>query len=237
MTKKPIAYDAYQELADHYASHIDTKPHNAYYDRPAMLSLLPEVAGKRVLDAGCGPGVYAEELAKRGASVVSIDASDRMLELAQKRLQDSVELRLVDLTKPLDMFSDQEFDVVNAPLCLDYIEDWTTLFGELHRILKSGGTFLFSVGHPFFDADYFKTDQYFSVEQVECTWTGFGIDIRMPSYRRSLEEVIMPVLNAGLILEQVLEPLPTEAFKSADPRRYKILMHRPSFLCIKAKRP
>ena len=237
MTEKPIAYEAYQKLADHYASHIDTKPHNAYYDRPAMLSLLPEVTGKRVLDAGCGPGVYAEELVKRGASVVSIDASERMLELAQNRLQNSVQLKLVDMSKPLDIFSNQEFDVINAPLCLDYIENWTALFKEFRRILKPGGTFLFSVGHPFFDANYFRTDDYFSVEQVECTWTGFGIDISMPSYRRSLQEVIMPVLNAGLILEQVLEPLPTDAFKEADPRRYKNLMHRPCFLCIKAKRP
>ncbi|WP_279387450.1 hypothetical protein [Rubrobacter taiwanensis] len=30
------------------------------YERPATLSLLPDVAGKRVLDAGCGPGVYSE---------------------------------------------------------------------------------------------------------------------------------------------------------------------------------
>ena len=53
-------------LADDYARLIDTKPHNAYYERPATLALLPDVNGMHVLDAGCGPGIYAEELLKRG---------------------------------------------------------------------------------------------------------------------------------------------------------------------------
>ena len=55
MSDKPIALDAYETLAEAYAAVVDTKPHNAYYERPATLSLLPEVRGKRVLDAGCGP--------------------------------------------------------------------------------------------------------------------------------------------------------------------------------------
>ena len=70
MPDHPHAYDAYQELASAYAEKINTKPHNAYYERPAMLSMLPKIAGMHVLDAGCGPGVYAQELAARGAQVI-----------------------------------------------------------------------------------------------------------------------------------------------------------------------
>ena len=101
MNQKPLAYEAFQELADTYAAHVDTKPHNAYYDRPAMLSLLPDLSGRRVLDAGCGPGVYAEALVARGASVVACDMSERMLELADQRLGGTVDLRCIDLAKPL----------------------------------------------------------------------------------------------------------------------------------------
>lgn len=58
--KRFIAYEAYERLADAYAEMIDAKPHNAYLERPATLSLLPDVEGKRVLDAGCGTGTYSE---------------------------------------------------------------------------------------------------------------------------------------------------------------------------------
>lgn len=235
MTTKPIAYNAYQKLADHYAARIDTKPHNAYYERPAMMDLWPELDGLRVLDAGCGPGVYAENLIERGAIVTSVDISDRMLELARERLGPDADLRLVDLTAPLDMFADHEFDFVNAPLCLDYIEDWRALFLEFNRVLKPGGLFQFSCGHPAFDAEYFKTNEYFSVEFVQCIWRGFGIHVSMPSYRRSLQEVIMPLLDTGFQLERLLEPQPTEQFKEADLKRYTTLMHRPGFLCLQAR--
>jgi len=56
----PIALEAYAQLADAYAAMVDTKAHNAYYERPAMLGLMPDVKGKRALDAGCGSGRYAE---------------------------------------------------------------------------------------------------------------------------------------------------------------------------------
>jgi 2-polyprenyl-3-methyl-5-hydroxy-6-metoxy-1,4-benzoquinol methylase len=84
---EPVAREVYDRLADAYAARAPTKPHNAFYERPATLSLLGDVAGKRVLDAGCGPGIYAEELVARGAEVVGFDASGRMVELARKRLR------------------------------------------------------------------------------------------------------------------------------------------------------
>ena len=72
------AFD-YGDIADAYAARVDSRPHNALYERPAMLDLLPPLPGTRVLDAGCGPGWYAAELASRGALVTAIDASAAMI--------------------------------------------------------------------------------------------------------------------------------------------------------------
>jgi 2-polyprenyl-3-methyl-5-hydroxy-6-metoxy-1,4-benzoquinol methylase len=48
--------------------------------------LLGEIQGNRVLDAGCGPGIYAGLLVGKGAEVVAFDASERMVRLAKERL-------------------------------------------------------------------------------------------------------------------------------------------------------
>ena len=50
-----------------------------------MYSLLGDVDGKRVLDAGCGPGHYTEWLIAHGATVLAIDSSPRMVQLARQR--------------------------------------------------------------------------------------------------------------------------------------------------------
>src|SRR5262245_28218720 len=115
MPNKPIALDAYEELSEAYASRIDTKPHNAYYERPATLSLLPDVKAKRVLDAGCGPGVYSEWLIEQGAEVTAIDASPKMIELAKQRLKRSSGIFQADLNQPLTFLEDSTFDLVLSP--------------------------------------------------------------------------------------------------------------------------
>ena len=53
----------YEVFADQFLEHARDGIYNAYVDRPACLSLLGDVAGKRVLDAACDPGLYATELA------------------------------------------------------------------------------------------------------------------------------------------------------------------------------
>lgn len=55
--------------------------------RAQMLSWLPEdLSGRRILDAGCGTGAFSVELARRGAQVVAIDLSSKLVSMAQERL-------------------------------------------------------------------------------------------------------------------------------------------------------
>ena len=237
MDDKPIALDAYETLAEAYASVIDTKPHNAYYERPATLSLLPDVGGMRVLDAACGPGVYSEWLIAHGAEVVGIDASPKMIELARQRLGETAALRHADLSKPFTFLDSESFDIVLSPLTMEYIEDWHSTFREFYRVLKPGGYFVLSVSHPAFDYNYFKSSNYFETEFVSAVWRGFEtVRVHMPSFRRSLEATLNPIMDTGFRLEKILEPRPTEEFKQADPRGYEKLLQQPSFLCIRARK-
>ncbi|MCH8877784.1 MAG: methyltransferase domain-containing protein [Chloroflexi bacterium] len=101
LPREPVALQAHEALAESYAKLIDTKADNALCERPATLSLLPDVKGKQVLDAGCGPGVYSELLVRRGAEVIAIDVSPAMVELAKARLGERVRVLQVNLEEPL----------------------------------------------------------------------------------------------------------------------------------------
>ena len=132
MLKSELARN-YDQLAEAFAARVDTRAYNAHYERPATLSLLPPVAGQRVLDAGCGPGAYCDWLAAHGASVVGIDSSPKMVALARRRLGARAEIRQADLGQPLSDLADGAFDGVLSALVLDYVRDWTQVLGEFQR--------------------------------------------------------------------------------------------------------
>ena len=74
----------FEPLARDFEQHAATSAYNALYDRPATLELCGDVRDLRVFDAGCGPGLYAEELIARGArEVEGVDASVTMVALAR----------------------------------------------------------------------------------------------------------------------------------------------------------
>jgi SAM-dependent methyltransferase len=235
---KPIALDAYESLAESYAARVDTKPENAYYERPATLSLLPDVKGLHVLDAGCGPGVYTEWLVDHGASVVALDVSPSMVRLARKRVGRRAQILQADLNQPLSFAEDGVFDVVLSPLVLDYLEDWHGVLSEFSRVLKEAGILIISVEHPMVDHSRWGAKNYFSVELLESVWSALGDPVIVRFFRRPLQAIIDPLANSGFVVERLVEPRPTEAFEAADPETYEKLSRQPGFLSIRArKRP
>ncbi|HXM36065.1 MAG TPA: class I SAM-dependent methyltransferase, partial [Pyrinomonadaceae bacterium] len=204
MQKNPT-FAAWERLAESFAARIETKAHNAFYDRPAVISLLPPVSGKRVLDAGCGPGIYAQWLSDQGAEVVGIDSSPKMLEFAKRRLPGRARFLQADLGRPLHFLESASFDLVVSALALDYVNDWASVFKEFFRLLRQPGYFVFSVGHPadeFFE--HHAEGNYFAIERVDLDWQACGVDVNVPYYRRSLSAMIDPLLEAGFLLERLL---------------------------------
>lgn len=163
------AATGYDSFAEAYSALNEVSLLNAYYERPATLALAGDVAGRRILDAGCGSGPLFAALRERGATVTGFDSSAGMLALARRRLGDDADLHLADLGYPLP-FPDGAFDDVIASLMLHYLEDWTAPLAELRRVLRPGGRLIASVDHPLQGhplvrpgADYWATFQY-SVE-------------------------------------------------------------------------
>ena len=237
MSSQPaFSYDA---IADAYAAGVDLAPYNALYERPAMLELLPPMSGTRLLDAGCGAGWYAAELAKRGAVVTAIDASGKLISHARKRfasppwieVADKVELKVADLGQPLTFAGDASFDGIVSSLVLHYLLEWEPTLIEFRRILKPSGWLLFSTHHP--AADQFRLDAptYLNVELVEDYWKWVG---ELTYFRRPLSAMINALVNAGFGIESLVEPLPTDEFRKLKPESYERLLRRPEFLIIRA---
>jgi ubiquinone/menaquinone biosynthesis C-methylase UbiE len=236
MTDDPIALESYEQLADAYAALVDTKGHNAYYERPAMLSLLPDVDGLDVLDAACGPGRYAEWLADHGARVTAFDVSPQMLEHARRRLGERAHFLQADLNQPLVFQASESVDLVLCALALDYVRDWPAVFAEFARVLRASGQLVFSIEHPLSDYSLHQARDYFRTERVRYTWRGFGEPVVVHAYRRPLMDVFNGLSGAGFCVDRVVEPLPTDEFKAQDAEEYERLLERPGFLCVRARK-
>ncbi|WP_340202664.1 class I SAM-dependent methyltransferase [Ascidiimonas sp. W6] len=232
MSKEKILA-AYETMAVSYNNLIDQKPHNAYYDRPTTLKLLGDVKGKKILDAACGPGKYAEILLAKGATVTGFDLSPSMIALAKERNKNQANFFVHDLSAPFTRCEDAAFDVVLCALALHYVADWNPVIKEFQRVLKPGGSLVISIEHPFFEYNYFKSKKYFEVEAVSTTWRGFGKAIKMHSYRRPLEKCIRPLTENGFYLDELIEPKPVEEFKQLDPIHYKELNKFPAFMHVR----
>ncbi|QDB78595.1 methyltransferase domain-containing protein [Georgenia wutianyii] len=203
-----MSADDYDDFAVEYDAENANSLLNAHYERPAVLRLLGDVDGRRILDAGCGSGPLAAELVGRGADVTGFDGSPAMIELARRRLGQTVPLTIHDLSQPLP-YEDETFDDVVASLVLHYLQDWDPPLAEIRRVLKPGGRLVASVNHPFarqinaMHEDYFATREY--GEEVDLN----GRTTTLTFWHRPLCEVVRAVLDADLRLRVLDEPPPS----------------------------
>ncbi|MFJ6216682.1 class I SAM-dependent methyltransferase [Streptomyces sp. NPDC092296] len=233
-TVDPPKVNDYDSFAEAYSAENETSLVNAYYERPTMLALAGDVAGRRVLDAGCGSGPLSAALRDRGALVSGFDASSGMLELARRRLGGGADLRVADLGSPLP-YPDDTFDDVVASLVLHYLEDWGPALAELRRVLKPGGRLIASVEHPFAihlmhclagrEADH----SYFDTTNWTEEWHIGGQTPLMSIWHRPLHAMVEAFTGAGFRITVISEPDPDPAARELFPDE---IAAKPRFLCF-----
>ncbi|GAB6930383.1 class I SAM-dependent methyltransferase [Paenibacillus sp. JCM 10914] len=235
--------ETYNKLAKDYELHVDTQSgFNAYYERPAMMRLLPDqMEGLSVLDAGCAAGWYTEQMIRRNAQVTAIDLSPEMVEACRRRVGERARLLACDLTDELP-FEDASFHYIVSSLTLHYIENWTATFKEFSRVLKPGGRLLFSVHHPFMDFKHFDRPDYFARELLSEIWNKQEAGpVEVSFYRRPMQEIVS-VTAAEFKVCKLVEPQPNLAqVESASSsiwrdKWYDYLMQNPHFLIMLAEK-
>ncbi len=199
----------------------------AWYDRwvgdsPGVIcgqaaGLLPErLAGQRVLDAACGQGRVARELARRGASVVGVDLSPRLI--ARAREADAaqplgVELIVADLTEPAAWWDGTPFDGAVCELALMDVEHLDAALVAIARALRPGGWFVTSLVHPCYPGSETGLSSWPPERgyTAEGWWTSpdhnpDGARIRIGAHHRTLATYLNALAAAGLPFERAVEP-------------------------------
>lgn len=158
-------------------------------EQMAMLQAWPDVAGRRVLDLACGSGRYSRALRESGAEeVIALDFCMPMLR--QVSGSHRVCASMMQLPFPADTF-----DAVVSGLALGHATGVDPWVAEVARVLRVGGTLLYSDFHP--DAARAGLTRSFKDENdASCT---------VPHQLYSVESQVAAVAAAGLRLETLRE--------------------------------
>lgn len=225
----------YDAMAAAYSIDNERNAWNALYERPAILAMAGDVAGLRILDAGCGSGAHAAALIERGANVSGFDLSEGLLTIARQRLGEAVPLVQADLSSALP-YTDGQFDMVLSALAMHYVEDWAAPLKEFARVLKQSGRFVFSTHHPFMDHEIAKGENYFATYSFEEIWQRDGKDITMQFWHRPLSAMTKAIYEAGFSIERIDEPMPLDQAREEYPEAYQVLTTSPRFIFFSARK-
>ena len=123
---------------------------------PTLASLLDPKPGSHILDIACGNGLTTRRLAELGCSVTAFDFSANLIEYAKSRLtnyQSQITLKVIDATNETQLLSlgESKYDSALSNMALFDMAEIEPLFRTLPKLLKPGGTFVFSITHPCFN--------------------------------------------------------------------------------------
>ncbi|HEY2058187.1 MAG TPA: class I SAM-dependent methyltransferase [Amycolatopsis sp.] len=218
----------YNTFGEAYTVENETSLINAYYTRPAILDLAGDVAGRQILDAGCGAGPLFAQLRDRGATVTGFDASTTMVELARKRLGEDAVLQVADIAEPLP-FAEGVFDDVVVSLVLHYLQDWAAPLAELRRVLKPGGRLILVVNHPIIYKMVHPEGSYFATEQWSEEYTFNGQKAVLTYWHRPLHAMTDAFTAAGFRTAVISEPYPAPGARERFPEQFG---DKEAFLCF-----
>lgn len=108
------------------------------YETELLLELLYPQPGEKILDVGCGTGIFTEDVLDCGTTVVGIDLSLPMLKIALERTRDDAFSGLCSDMCALP-FPDNSFDKVFSMTAIEFVADAEKAIAELNRVTRKGG--------------------------------------------------------------------------------------------------
>lgn len=195
-----------------------------YFRKPTILKLLGNIKNKKIIEFGSGSGYWTRILTKKGAKCIGVDSSKEQIERAiknEKKNPLGIKYILGNITNLKEIKSNQ-FDYVFIEFVLLEIpkkELLVKLFKEAHRVLKKDGKLFISDMHPFDPIiihERFKLPKNFNYFQSGAKMIAYAkqLDNTMISftdYHWTLEDYISSITNAGFLISDIREPIPTKS--------------------------
>ena len=231
------------------------RPH-FFIEKPAMRSKIPDLSGKRVLCLGCGSGEECKIIEEFGAlEIVGVDISDQLIKEARQNFPNH---KFLVMDAEEMTFDDNSFDFVFSSLVMHYFKNWSKVLGQIYRVLKPNGVFLFSTLHPVkwsstklndedgkayacitvFEKDR-KTGKQkiygdcLNIKKVTETWMK---SLTVTLYPRSITEMFRPLFKAGFEVVDIYEPKAIEETKKYDMEYYLVNQKIPNFVIFEVKK-
>jgi SAM-dependent methyltransferase len=191
--------------------------------RPLVLELFRErCQGARVVDLGCGEGYFSRLMAPSAATVMGVDSSNGMLELAraaEAQVPLGIEYRHADV-KRMPFLDDGSLDAAVGLFVTNYqtTDELPVFYAELARVLRAAGRFILAMPHPslFFtyppsEADSFPAPDYHYLGSRGRRFDGTlqnlrGETLEASVFHHSLEDHFEALGSAGLAVDRLREP-------------------------------
>ncbi|MGK7887480.1 MAG: class I SAM-dependent methyltransferase [Crocosphaera sp.] len=161
----------YEIVAQQYQK-LQNLPLVLYVDSYSYLKIIGDLTGKKVLDLGCGDGLYTRKFKEKGAKkVVGVDISEAMITLA-KEAENKAPLGIEYLQKDVTSLGKlDQFDIVTASYLLNHAasgEELLLMCQTIAKNLKQGGRFVGLNNNIFRDASiYDKSEKYGVLNSIE----------------------------------------------------------------------
>lgn len=196
---------------------------------PSAKVLLDLRPGEKVLDVGCGNGLYSRRLARLGGIVTAFDFAEELIKRAQAYGTEfesggSIAYSLIDATNEAELLTlgTRQFDVAFCTMALMDIAELDPLMKALAQLLKPGGRFVFATCHPCFNQAY--AAHFAEMQDYGDNRTTYGVKVTrymtpstewgtaLPNqshpqryFDRPLHLVLQPAFAAGFVMDALDE--------------------------------